>query len=125
MNAKLREKANERLYVRLTKKEKDKIKKLAERAGISSVKELVLSSVYRFPANNFRYKKQFVSQLQKLTYEINQIGNNINQTVHAIHLMNISGAIREDLIKELIAVLKQYQAKRDELKLLFEKILYS
>ncbi len=124
MKAKPRELADERLYVRVTKKEKEKIKKLAERSGISSIKELLLSSVYRIPVSDTRFKKKFVSELQKLIYEMNQIGNNINQCVHAIHLMNINGAISEELLHELVAVLKQYQARREALKSLFEKILY-
>ena len=125
MKAKPRENAAERLYLRLTKKEKEKIKNLAWRSGISSIKELVFSSVFKIPVSDSRYKKEFISELQKLTYEMNQIGNNINQCIHAIHLMNLNGTIREDLLKELVIVLKEYQSRREALKSLFEKILYS
>lgn len=89
---------NERLYVKVTAEEKAAIKAKMEQIGMTNLSEFVRQAVTVNPVVNLD-----MNAIYKLSYEMNRIGNNINQIVKAA---NSSKNIYQSDIDEINAKLK-------------------
>lgn len=88
----LREK---QLNIRLTEYEHKLIKERMEQTGANSLREFIMDAAI----NGFLIKVDY-SDIKELAYEINRIGNNINQIAHKV---NSDGAVYKPQIEEIQA----------------------
>lgn len=115
--------ASGHLHIRICPEDKEYIRKMVEKNGLNSISEFILLSIKKIPIANEKYKQEFIQTIRTLTQELNHIGNNINQAVTAIHIMNLRHEFHPDDLKRFNALMETYLQKRQELKLLFKKIL--
>ena len=108
-----------KLWLRLSKKEKQKIKKIAKENGIS-MSELVLLRCTGKPVLNKMEYNLYKASIHQASQEINAIGNNINQVTHAIHICNKKDiSIEQQLTqfnKLMTLYLKAHEERRSLLK---------
>lgn len=90
MGYRLREK---KITVRVTDYEYQQIMERMEKSGSSSLSEYIIDAA----TNGFLINVDY-SDIKALAYEINRIGNNINQIAHKI---NAEGSIYKGEIKEV------------------------
>ena len=75
---------DKQLNIRVTDYEYQLIKERMEKSGSSSLREFVVEAA----TNGFLINVDY-SDLKSLAYEINKIGNNINQIAHKVNTENI------------------------------------
>ena len=90
MGYRLREK---QINIRVTDYEYQQIRERMEKSGSSSFSEYIIDAA----TNGFLINVDY-SDIKALAYEINRIGNNINQIAHKI---NAEGSIYKEEIKEV------------------------
>ena len=90
MGYRLREK---QINIRVTDYEYQQIRERMEKSGSSSLSEYIIDAA----TNGFLFNVDY-SDIKALAYEINRIGNNINQIAHKI---NAEGSIYKEEIKEV------------------------
>jgi predicted ABC-type ATPase len=90
MGYRLREK---QINIRVTDYEYQQIRERMEKSGSSSLSEYIIDAA----TNGFLINVDY-SDIKALAYEINRIGNNINQIAHKI---NAEGSIYKGEIKEV------------------------
>ncbi|MCD8215224.1 MAG: MobC family plasmid mobilization relaxosome protein [Clostridiales bacterium] len=93
------DKKSERLYVKVTAEEKAAIKEKMQKIGMTNLSEFVRLAVAVNPVVNLD-----MNAIYKLSYEMNRIGNNINQIAK---MANTSKHIYKSDIDEVNAGLKQ------------------
>ena len=98
--AKLKEKEKERfLSVRLTKEEREHLKRLADESG------LTMSDAVRVCLAGTEIRQRPPSEIKDLYAEVNRIGNNINQIARSV---NAGIASEEDARQALFLLRKVY-----------------
>lgn len=102
------------ILFRVSAKEKEALTRMARVKSIS-VSDLIRSAVHRRPVTDMRYKRKLFNYLDIVSTELNRIGNNINQAVHAMHLANKTGGLYSGDIKRFNELFEAYLAKREEL----------
>lgn len=102
------------ILFRVSAKEKEALTRMAKAKSIS-VSDLIRSAVHRRPVTDMRYKRKLFNYLGIVSNELNRIGNNINQAVHAMHLANKTGGLCSGDIKRFNELFEAYLAKREEL----------
>lgn len=118
-----RSNASMHLHVRISPEDKEYIHKMVEKNGLDSISEFILLSIKKIPIENKKYNQEFIKAIRILTQELNHIGNNINQAVTAIHIMNLRHEFHPEELKRFNTLMETYLQKREELKPLFKKIL--
>lgn len=116
------EKAGAIIKFRIKGKEKAALQAEAKGNGIS-LTELLKARLYGRPARDKVYEKGIFESIDKLTREMNSIGNNINQSTIAIHQINNSQKMEAGDFRQFNELLKQYISTRDELRDLLSKTL--
>lgn len=96
---------------------------MVDENGLNSISEFILLSIKKIPIANKKHKQEFIQAIRTLTQELNYIGNNINQAVTAIHIMNLRHEFDNSSLHRFNELLSSYVAKREELKPIFKKIL--
>ncbi len=84
---------NRRIEFKVTDSEYELMQESMRSAGYNNMREYLSDLLI----NGYVVKKS-TSNIEKLVYEINKIGTNINQ---AVHLANIDGTISKDKINKL------------------------
>ena len=105
---------NKNIIVRVSAKEKEALTRMAKSKGIS-LSDFVRQAIHRRPFVNLRQSRRLFNYLDIISTEINRIGNNINQAVHAIHLSNKTGSCSNSEVTRFNELFEKYLAKRDEL----------
>ncbi len=116
------EKASAIIKFRIKGKEKELLQAEAKGKGIS-LTELLKARLYGRPAGDRVYDKNLFASIDKLTREMNSIGNNINQSTIAIHQIKNSQKIEARDFKQFNSLLQQYIGTRDQLRELLSKTL--
>ena len=116
------EKASAIIKFRIKGKEKSALQAEAKGKGIS-LTELLKARLYGRPAKDRVYDKAIFESIDRLTREMNSIGNNINQSTIAIHQINNSQKMELGDFKQFNELLQQYIASRDQLRELLSKTL--
>lgn len=85
------------LTVRLNVEEKQKLKKLSNKAICNSLSEYARDVLLNEPVT-IKYRNQsaddFLQEMIELKNELNAIGKNVNQAVHKLHTLDIEPQIR-------------------------------
>lgn len=85
------------LTVRLNQDEKQKLKKLSNKAICNSLSEYARDVLLNEPVT-IKYRNQsaddFLQEMIELKNELNAIGKNVNQAVHKLHTLDIEPQIR-------------------------------
>ncbi len=115
--------ASQHLHIRISLHDKEYIRKIVKQQGLDSISEFILLAIKKIPIANKKHKQELITALRTLTQELNHIGNNINQAVTAIHIMNLKHEFHPDELKRFNSLMETYLEKREELKPLFKKIL--
>ena len=105
---------NRNILVRVSDKEKEALAKMAKSKGMS-LSDYIRSAVHRRPVVNLRSQRKLFYLLDRLATEINYVGNNINQAVHAIHLANLNHECATADVKRFNELFEKYMDKREEL----------
>ncbi len=105
---------NRNILVRVSGKEKEALMRMAKSKGIS-LSDYIRSAVHRRPVVNLRNQRKLFYLLDWLATEINYVGNNINQAVHAIHLANLNYECATEYVKRFNELFEKYMDKREEL----------
>ena len=116
------EKASAIIKFRIKGKEKVALQAEAKGKGIS-LTELLKGRVYGRPVRDRVYDKGIFESIDKLTREMNSIGNNINQSTIAIHQIKNSQKMEAGDFRQFNELLQQYIASRDHLRELLSKTL--
>lgn len=116
------EKATAIIKFRIKGKEKAALQAEARDKGIS-LTELVKARLYGRPVRDRVYDKGIFESIEKLTREMNSIGNNINQSTIAIHQIKNSQKMELGDFRQFNVLLQQYIGSRDELRDLLSKTL--
>ncbi len=116
------EKSGAIIKFRIKGKEKTALQTEAKAKGIS-LTELLKAKLYGQPVPDRKYDKNLFESIDKLTREMNSIGNNINQSTIALHQINNSQKMEAGDFRQFNELLKQYIGTRDELRLLLSKTL--
>ncbi len=116
------EKAGAIIKFRIKGKEKAALQVEAKGKGIS-LTELLKARLYGRPARDRVYDKGIFESIDKLTREMNSIGNNINQSTIAIHQIKNSQKMEAGDFRQFNELLKQYISTRDQLRELLSKTL--
>ena len=110
------------LVIRLEDSEKKLIRRLAKEDGFTMT-ELVLAKCKGEILRDKTEYSQYKASIHLLTQEINAIGNNINQAVHAMHVNNIQGKSNYAELKKFNELLGDYHQALAELRGLLKKAL--
>ncbi len=105
---------NRSILVRVSDKEKEALTKMAKSKGVS-LSDYIRSAVHKRPVVNLRNQRKLFYLLDRLATEINYLGNNINQSVNAIHLANLNGQCSTEDVKRFNELFDKYMVKREEL----------
>ena len=105
---------NKNIIVRVSQKEKEALSRMAKSKNIS-LSDSVRQAIHRRPVVNLRHTRKLFSLLEMLSSEINRIGHNINQAVHALHLANKTGGISSGDVKRFNELFEVYLSEREEL----------
>lgn len=105
---------NKNIIVRVSQREKDALSRMAKSKNIS-LSDFVRQAIHRRPVVNLRHTRKLFALLGMLSSEINRIGHNINQAVHALHLANKTGGISSGNVKRFNELFEAYLSKREEL----------
>ena len=116
------EKADAVIIFRIKGKEKVALQAEAKGKGIS-LTELLKARVNGRRAPDRVYDKNIFESIDKLTREMNSIGNNINQSTIAIHQIKNSQKMEAGDFKQFNMLLQQYIASREDLRELLSKTL--
>lgn len=116
------EKASSIIKFRIKGKEKTALQAEAKGKGIS-LTELLKARLYGRAARDRVYDKSIFESIDRLTREMNSIGNNINQSTIAIHQIKNSQKMEAGDFREFNELLKQYISTRDQLRDLLSKTL--
>ena len=111
------------IWLRLSKSDKQKIKKIAKENGLS-MSELVLLRCMGKPVVNKIDYNLFKASIHQASQEINAIGNNINQVTHAIHICNKKGISVEQQLKQYNELMALYLMAHEELRALLKAALH-
>ena len=81
----MRQKRNVKISVRLSEKELEKVMAQADERGVDLSKFIR----YKLLAESEKsvYNSTYVSSMQQLVYEINRIGNNVNQIAYRLNTL--------------------------------------
>lgn len=110
---------NKRIEIRVTQREKEMLFKTADNNKVT-LTELILNSALERPVNYNTLKMQQFAALDKLAYEINRIGNNINQLVPILRGLAADRKIEDGEYKALLEEIRKYNEKRE---VIAEKLL--
>ena len=113
---------DKKLWIRLSAREKEKIKKVAKENGLSMTELVLVRCTGQLVVNKFDYNG-YKASIHQVSQEINAIGNNINQVTHAIHICNRKGiSIHQQLMRfnELMTI---YQESHSQLRILLKDAL--
>jgi len=116
------EKASAIIKFRIKGKEKAALQAEAKGKGIS-LTELLKARLYGRPVRDRVYDKGIFESIEKLTREMNSIGNNINQSTIAIHQIKNSQKMEHGDFRQFNVLLQQYIGTREELRDLLSKTL--
>lgn len=105
---------NKNIIVRVSEKEKNALSRMAKSNGIS-LSDYIRKAVHNRPAVNLRHTRKLLASLDRFSSEINRVGNNINQAIHAIHLANVNRNCCDDEVKYFNGLFKKYVCLREEL----------
>ncbi|WP_242423119.1 plasmid mobilization protein [Enterococcus faecium] len=113
------------IMLRVTKEEKERIKKNMHKAGLRTLTNYVrlMALNGRVIKIDFTTLKESLSETGKYVYELNKIGNNLNQIAHKLNQTDI--VEREDvefLVSEFVAIQKNYVKTQDILLQEIQKI---
>ncbi|HAO05684.1 MAG TPA: hypothetical protein DCQ50_01610 [Chryseobacterium sp.] len=115
--------ADQHLHIRISLEDKEYIRKIVAQHGLDSISEFILLAIKSVPIQDKSFQREFIDNIKSLTRELNHIGNNINQAVTAIHIMNLRHEFNADELKRFNALMETYLQRREELKPLFKKVL--
>ena len=88
------------LNIRLTDYEKGLIMEQFKASGKKSLREFIVESVTNGYIINVDYK-----EIRELAYEINKIGNNINQIAHKVNISNqVYKSDMEELQEDIVLI---------------------
>lgn len=105
---------NKNIIVRVSEKEKEALMRIAKSKGIST-SDYIRQAVHKRPVVNLRHTRKLFGFMERLSAEVNRVGNNINQAVHAIHLSNKTGGCSAEDVKRFNELFEMYLSKREEL----------
>ena len=102
------------LYIRLSKKEKEIIKKNAEKVGMNITKYIVLTLLKNRPiiVTGIDEINQLEAAVNELAHQTKKIGSNCNQVAHNLNAMNI---INPKDIKEFSNNFKNLKEENEKL----------
>lgn len=113
---------DKKLWIRLSAREKEKLKKIAAVNGLSMTELVLLRCSGQLVVNKFDYNG-YKASIHQVSQEINAIGNNINQVTHAIHICNKKDISIHQQIKEFNTLMAIYQESHSQLRILLKDAL--
>lgn len=116
--------ASERLEIRLTPKDKKLIRQKAEKAGYSHLSEFLLGIIKNTKLHDSRWDKTIFTSVDRIAFELNKIGTNINQAAHAIHIMKLNASYTPSEIKNFNSLFSEYRGCQEELLEILKKIRF-
>lgn len=115
-------KADTNIIFRTNKKTKSALQSEAKGKGIS-LTELIMARLNGQQVPDRVYDKNIFESIDKLTREMNSIGNNINQSTIAIHQIKNSQKMEAGDFKQFNSLLQQYLITSNQLRELLLKTL--
>lgn len=116
--------SSERLEVRLTPAEKKYLRLKAAKAGYLSMADFIVASVKGITMHDSRYDKSICDMLDKVALELNKVGVNINQAVHAINIQRLTGTFNVENINAFTTIVEEFNEKQEMLFNLLKKIRF-
>jgi Bacterial mobilisation protein (MobC) len=113
---------DKKLWIRLSAREKEKIKKVARENGLSMTELVLLRCSGQLVVNKFDYNR-YKASIHDVSREINAIGNNINQVTHAIHVCNRTDKSMDQQLKRFNELMAIYQESHAQLRILLKDAL--
>ncbi len=74
------------LHIRIEASELDKLRRLSKQRGVTMT-EIIISRLRNLPIPDYAHQRELYEVLRALTWEMNHIGNNINQVTVNLHIM--------------------------------------
>ena len=121
--ANLANKRSQHLHLRLSKPQKEELKKQAADLGVTMT-EIIERKIGDMPIVDNKVKKEQFEAIYSLCKEINYIGKNINQLTIAIRQIRSDMKIDDGEFLGLTHELEKYNAKRNEISELLGKNLF-
>ena len=121
--ANLANKRSQHLHLRLSKPQKEELKKQAADLGVTMT-EIIERKIGDMPIVDNKVKKEQFEAIYSLCKEINYIGKNINQLTIAIRQIRSDRKIDDGEFLGLTHELEKYNAKRNEISELLGKNLF-
>ena len=115
-------KADANIIFRTNKKTKSAFQAIAKEKGIS-LTELIMARLNGQRVPDRVYDKSIFTSIDKLTREMNSIGNNINQSTRAIHQIKNSHKMEAGDFKQFNELLQNYLMISTQLRELLSKTL--
>jgi Bacterial mobilisation protein (MobC) len=113
---------DKKLWIRLSAREKEKIKKIAKENGLSMTELVLLRCSGQIVVNKFDYNR-YKASIHEVSREINAIGNNINQVTHAIHICNRKDITLHHELMRFNELMVIYQESHAQLRILLKDAL--
>ncbi len=108
-------KKSERLVMRLTIENKERISNIARANGVTMA-EIVTRLIENLPLIDRKEKRERFAAINGLSREINYIGKNINQITIALRQIRADKKIEDGEFKLIEDELIKYDDKRNEIK---------
>ena len=100
----------------------ERVRKAARNRGIP-LAELIRLRLQDLPLPDRNRQSERFDDLRVIGWELQQIGNNINQVTAAIHRANLRNLPADRALARFNALMESYLQSRDRLLSLFEKYL--
>lgn len=124
MRKKVAHGASERLEIRLTARDKKMIRQKAEKAGYQHLSEFILAIIKETKLHDSRYDKIIFTSIDRIAFELNKIGTNINQAAHVINIMKLNASYTPSEIKNFNTFFSEYREYQEELLEILKKIRF-
>lgn len=117
---KLTDKRTAEIKVRCLLEEKDKIKSLSAKFGLSISDYVLKTSLQQKIWGNY---KELHGELHRIGTEFSRAGNNINQLAKHANSLNKLGKLEKSIVDRLNLILTDYVKKNEAIRVVLRKIV--
>ncbi len=109
------------LHIRIEASELEKLRRLSKQRGVTMT-EIIISRLRNLPIPDYAHQRELYEVLRSLTWEMNHIGNNINQVTVNLHIMRKNRqppGTQQEAFNRLLA---SYLLKLEEVRASIDKL---
>jgi hypothetical protein len=109
------------LHIRIETSELDRLRRLSKQRGVTMT-EIIISRLRNLPIPDYAQQRELYEALRALTWEMNHIGNNINQVTVNLHIMRKNRQPPGTEQEAFNRLLSSYLVKLEEVRASIDKL---